>query len=88
MNLGDAFQDKRQELARLVTEAAERRELTASEPLSLLTTVQVRDNGSLTLRQIAAPALTGVVTLTRSQAIELMERIAADVLRETARAMA
>lgn len=91
MDMSEAFELNRAEIATGVRVAAERVALPASEPLSLQTTLQttlqVRDNGTITLRQIASPELTGVVTLTASQAAELMSRIGTGVLKAQARAM-
>ena len=81
MRIGEAFQASQATLADLVNKAVRREEVKAQERLSLSTTMQFNDNGSLTLQQIASPACTGKVTLTRSQAIYLMERIAAGVTK-------
>lgn len=74
MTLAEAFETSRVEIAAQVRQAAEREALRADEPLSLATTVQIRDNGSVTLRQ---PNET--VTLTASQVAYLMERVGAGV---------
>lgn len=76
-NLIDAFEAHRVEIARQVNDVAERASLPASELTgSLATCMRVRANGSLSIYQPGA-----TVTLTRSQALELMDRIAAGVLR-------
>lgn len=73
MTLADAYETNRAEIAAGVRAAAE------AQALSLATTLQVRDNGSLTLRQIASPVCAGTVTLTASQVAYLVDRIAAGV---------
>ena len=76
------------ELKALVNKAVGRAELKARkrENLSLKTTVQILDGGGVKLTQITGVTSQGIVTLTKGQAIELMERIAADVLRAQVRA--
>ena len=66
MDLHEAFVAQRDEIKSQV--------LNAAENMSLHTTLKVLDNGALILRQPNA-----AVTLTPSQAKELMARIAADV---------
>ena len=75
------------ELRTLVNKAVGRAELKARkrESLSLKTTVQILDGGGVKLTQITGIASQGIVTLTKGQAIELMERIAADVLTHQVR---
>lgn len=70
-------------LGALVSKAVNRAELKAKarERLSIVTTVEFLDSGAVKLTQ-----LRDVVTLTKGQAIELMERIAADVLTHQVRA--
>lgn len=70
-------------LGALVHKAVGRFEVKAKarESLSIRTTVEFLDSGAVKLTQ-----LRDVVTLTKGQAIELMERIAADVLTHQVRA--
>lgn len=75
INLLEAFEASRADIAAQVNHAAETVCLEGGEGLSLATCVRVRDNGSVSLCQLGQ-----VVTLTRSQAVELMERIKAEVL--------
>jgi hypothetical protein len=65
----------RLDLARQVNAAADA--IAATENMSLRTYVHFLDNGAVKLTQIAGVASQGIVTLTRSQALELMDRIAA-----------
>lgn len=75
-------------LGALVNKAVDRFEVKAKarEFLSIRTTVEFLDKGGLKLTQITGVASQGIVTLTKGQAIELMERIAADVLMHQVRA--
>ena len=81
MSIADAYSTNQAAIAELVNKAVRREEVKAQERLSLATTMQFNDNGSLTLQQVASPVCTGKVTLTRSQALYLMDRIAAGVSR-------
>lgn len=75
------------ELKALVNKAVGREELKAKRGhLSLRTTIQFLDGGGVKLTQISGVAREGMVTLTRGQAVELMERIAVGVLRAQVRA--
>jgi hypothetical protein len=78
VNLLEAFEANRLDLANQVQAAADA--IAATENMSLHTTVQFLDNGAVKLTQITGVASQGIVTLTRSQALELMDRIAAGVL--------
>ena len=82
MDLHETYLAHRAEIAAQVTAAAEREPILATERLSLATTIQVRDNGSVTIRQPG-----GSITLTQSQAADLMNRIAVAVLRTQAEGM-
>ena len=82
MDMAQAFELNRSAIAAQVRVAAERQPVEASEDLSLATAINIRDNGSVSLYQPGA-----TVTLTRSQAIEVMNRIAAMVLGEQVGAM-
>ena len=75
-------------LGALVIKATNRAALRAKaqERLSIVTTVEFLDGGGVKLTQITGIASQGIVTLTKGQAIELMERIAADVLTHQVRA--
>lgn len=82
MNLLDAFEASQVDIAAQVNAAAATIELPGQELTGrLATAMRVDDRGTVWLYQPAA-----TVMLTRSQAIELMDRIAADVLRAQVRA--
>ena len=79
MNMREAFDRNQAEIAQRVSEAAERIDLPSKAGLSLATWMRVRDNHSVSIYQPA-----GMVTLDPSQAVELMNRIAVDVLKTQA----
>jgi hypothetical protein len=79
IGIGSAFAEKRAELARRVNAAVERFNLEAREHLSLATSVEFRHTGTVVLQQLAMPAGAGVVTLTRGQAEDLMNKIAEQI---------
>ena len=83
MNVRLLFDQQKAEIARQVTKAAEQFEVSANRRETLCafaTTMQIRANGSITLRQFR-----NEITLAPSQAAELVNRVAIMQLREQAR---
>lgn len=77
LDMREAFEKNQAEIARRVVDASECIDLPASEVTgSIATHMRVRDNGSISIYQPA-----GMVTLTQSQAVELMDRIGVMVLK-------
>lgn len=70
MSLADAFENNRAAIAAQVRDAIAQEPIPAQDGISLATTFQARDNGSVTLRQLGE-----VVTLTKSQVEYLHARI-------------
>lgn len=87
MSVNEAYLSHRAEIRRLVNKMADRHEVKARERLSIATTIQFNDNGSITLQQVASPACTGKVTLTPGQVVSLIEQVAHRVLKAQAEAM-
>lgn len=67
------------EIARGVNRSADRFALKAHENLSIATSVEFRPTGAVVLSQLASPAGAGIVTLTRGQAEDLMNKIAEQI---------
>lgn len=87
MSVNEAYLSHRAEISRLVNKMADRHDIQARERLSIATTIQFNDNGSITLEQVASPACTGKVTLTQGQVVSLIEQVVHRVLKAQAEAM-
>lgn len=87
MNVNETFLSHREQIRRLVNKAADIHEIKARERLSIATTIQFNDDGSITLQQVASPACTGKITLTPGQVVSLIEQVAHRVLKAQADAM-
>jgi hypothetical protein len=72
INLLEAFEASRADIARGVNRAIERVELQDEASICLATAMRLRDNGSVSLYQLG-----NTVTLTAGQVAELMGRIKA-----------